>query len=648
VDSVTDVARGVISNGVDSHVKAGTDKPLTVRVPTTMNLTFSVRDYGVGMDHATVMTNYSTLFDSTKEEDDSQIGKLGLGSKSPFAYTDAFNLQCWDGTSVRRYMVYINDQHVPVIDYVGSEASDEPRGVEVGLAVEPAQFADFKYAATRIASDLYVIPTFIGTDAPTAPEVIDRGEGWTFYRANGYSLNLAARQGQITYAIDQNQLSGLMTLLPIATGRGHGRLVFDFPPNTLGFTASREQLEYTPETVAKIRAAVETFIDGQFEKYRKMLRTNKSAWKLRRYISKHGLQDVFTHLLRFETHFGKSSIPFHWYMPKKLGGNATVFLMTSRRSVVQYPTWRKNAMTANAISSDSVLFWYDTRKPVKDLYARVSEKMYWEYRYKSRDKAVLIRYSSDMELKRIQVALGRPDEGIDVADLPEVQKGTNSVKREYTNAGVLTSDGVEKRKIDLKQGGIYLVAERENVYINGFKSYHSFRAIADMWKIAREFGGLSGDVHVFTPSQATKMETRPGWTRLETVIDALHVRYADRVAIAQAFANRHPYLSGVVADLMTHVEGLLEKDGTVDPRFGTALVKATEARREFYTLKRTYERYLDLAPAFRAIGKEVHADTSIRVPAVGKLGAAVLQEFPLLNHIGNAPIDMIVNDYILR
>ena len=95
------IVRELASNAFDSHIAAKTSKPFFIHVPTTMRPEFYVRDYGIGMSHQKVMNLYSTLFDSDKDEDNDLVGMFGLGSKSPFAYTDQFYVTCYDGSEAR-------------------------------------------------------------------------------------------------------------------------------------------------------------------------------------------------------------------------------------------------------------------------------------------------------------------------------------------------------------------------------------------------------------------------------------------------------------------------------------------------------------------------------------------------------------------
>lgn len=651
-DKITAVVRELISNAIDSHTAAGcSDKPITLRIPTAMNPTFSVRDYGTGMSHETVMTNYSTLFDSTKENDDAQIGKLGLGSKSPFAYTDAFNLQCWDGASVRRYMIYINEAHVPVIDYVGSEASDEPRGVEVALAVEPSAFYDFRAAAGKIAIDLSVMPEFIGATAPEPRELISEGDGWKLFKSSGYGVSVYARQGQIVYAVDMGHFRHTKEIIDLL-GQRSAALVLDFPPNTLGFTASREQLEYTPETVTAIEDKLHLFVDAAMAQHKVFLRSTKSRWQLNRAIADKGTLSIFQYLQNSLgiRHYGKKFLQSQFWLPKVSAGKAEHYNVVKRYDVVQYPTFRKNSLVAQSVGYKTRIYLYDTRKPEKNVVERVYEDMV------PRGKAdrynggcVIIRYASDIEKKRILVSLGRPP-FIDVATLPPVQKITkDGTKREYTNGAVLKGHRLERCKLDLNAGGYYITNIRDEPIINGVKGATSYNGLSRMWETITEFAGLPNGtpLYVFSPSQAMKLVGREGWVSYDSMVVGLHRRFADRVAVASRLAYASVRVSNPVIQGLA--DRVLEQGDNVHPAFGTALIKIAEAQREVRSLRSAFEGYGNLAQVFATFGSTVTEDKDLRLPVMPKLEEAVYAEFPLLRHISShADTDMIVNEYILR
>ena len=76
------VIRELCSNAADSHIDAGQTKPFKVSIPTSLDPVFRVRDFGTALRHDQVMHLYTTIFQSTKEETNTQTGQLGLGSKS--------------------------------------------------------------------------------------------------------------------------------------------------------------------------------------------------------------------------------------------------------------------------------------------------------------------------------------------------------------------------------------------------------------------------------------------------------------------------------------------------------------------------------------------------------------------------------------
>ena len=92
-NKVRAVIRELSCNAVDSHVAAGrADTPFDVHLPNALEPHFSIRDYGTGLSHDQVTQIYTTYFESTKTNSNAFIGALGLGSKSPFSYTDNFTV----------------------------------------------------------------------------------------------------------------------------------------------------------------------------------------------------------------------------------------------------------------------------------------------------------------------------------------------------------------------------------------------------------------------------------------------------------------------------------------------------------------------------------------------------------------------------
>lgn len=259
--------RELSTNAVDAQIEAGVIRPFDVHLPTVLEPTFYVRDYGISMTDEFVRTRFKRLFDSTKDgskEDDvasfdpnKTTGSWGLGSKSPFAYTDAITLTCWLDGEVRIYTIFISDNGRPRVAPVYTGKTDEPNGVKVEFAVKPTDIDEFKEAAIRTYKGFNMLPNGLPTDVLREVQVEPTHIGSFFkcYPSGFLGQGFFARQGSVIYPID------LAKLTCDTTGMGAVALsvVIDFPIGSIEYTNSREFLAYTEETVAALSARFKEF-----------------------------------------------------------------------------------------------------------------------------------------------------------------------------------------------------------------------------------------------------------------------------------------------------------------------------------------------------------------------------------------------------
>lgn len=243
------LVRELISNGYDSHAAAGIpDVPLSVTAPTGMDPVFKVRDYGTSMTHETIMDLYSTIFESSKESTNDQVGMFGLGSKSPFAYTDTFSVTAYLDGVKRVYVAHVSDDDIPQITHVGTEEADEPNGIEVQV---PATVHDVHTFAHEIQKNIMAATTPPIVDGLTTavPEPLASGDGWKIYRdAHGYG-RIGIRQGCVIYPLHSSYYVSAVS---------HGyTVIMDVPIGSVDVTASRESLSLTPETREVVSALVQ-------------------------------------------------------------------------------------------------------------------------------------------------------------------------------------------------------------------------------------------------------------------------------------------------------------------------------------------------------------------------------------------------------
>lgn len=245
------VVREIWANAVDAHTAAGKkDVPFQCHAPTVFEPYFSVRDFGVGMDHERVMGLYSVLGASTKDKSNDETGQFGIGSKSPFAYGDAFTVKAFDGVSARVYSCYIGEAGSPNVDLMDESASSEETGIEVSIPVSLGDIEAFYTAIRTCLLALKVAPDFQGTFTPDALKTGVIGEGWSIVEDAQFT-GMRACQGAASYPIN---IEAMGHLTAFQLGLLQSDVLVDFEIGTLKPAVSREGLAYNETTKANIFA----------------------------------------------------------------------------------------------------------------------------------------------------------------------------------------------------------------------------------------------------------------------------------------------------------------------------------------------------------------------------------------------------------
>lgn len=109
-DKILAVLREYGSNAWDAHREVGKDDlPIEIHIPTAMKPELIIRDHGPGMSHYMVFYRYTQYGASGKRDTDRQVGFLGLGCKSGFAYNDSFTVTSWHKGEKRIYLAVLDD-----------------------------------------------------------------------------------------------------------------------------------------------------------------------------------------------------------------------------------------------------------------------------------------------------------------------------------------------------------------------------------------------------------------------------------------------------------------------------------------------------------------------------------------------------------
>jgi hypothetical protein len=290
-DKIGAILREISANAYDAHTAAGCpDRPFVVHLPNTLEPWLSIRDFGPGLSHTDIFDIYTTYFESTKTDSNDYVGALGLGSKAPFSYVNAFTVVSRHAGMRRTYDAFIDEDGMPSIalrnespvDENVEEGENTEHGLEVIVPVsEYRDTQEFvrKAATTYAYYPIKPIVTGVRTFEHTVQKVIFEGEGYQIReRVHSYSEKNGARaiMGIVGYPIDSETLrsSSEEHIDPRHLGKAQktkwdeehvesflsAPIDIHFPIGSLDITAGREELSYDPSTVKALRAKISEII----------------------------------------------------------------------------------------------------------------------------------------------------------------------------------------------------------------------------------------------------------------------------------------------------------------------------------------------------------------------------------------------------
>jgi hypothetical protein len=245
------IIREISCNALDAHRMVGQTRPFDIALPSTISPMLVIRDYGPGLSEEDMRELYTTFFDSTKDQSNEAVGAFGLGSKSPFSYTDAFTVTSYFDGMKKTYAAYKTDEGIPDLALVHSEEAEEPTGLEVTVPISPNDFYKFERAA-QATLKYFPKNSYKITGTSIAPvQYAMTSDRWALL-TDRYSRSKAV-MGPVAYDIDFEAAE-----LPTEMREG---LELRFELGEVDISPSREQLSMDKTTVSKLRDNFQKFLD---------------------------------------------------------------------------------------------------------------------------------------------------------------------------------------------------------------------------------------------------------------------------------------------------------------------------------------------------------------------------------------------------
>lgn len=285
---IDSIVRELVSNCFDANTELGTTDPVIIEKRYDVenncyNMVF--KDVGIGMSPSRMVNVFNNWFTSTKRESNKYIGAFGLGSKSPFSYTDSFYITTIHNGLKYDY-VYILTSTLPDLISLNGYEYDIEEVVEDGGVIKlfakkvPKGIFTDEHSGTEI-----IIPLINGTDASSFiasirkelcyfDDVYTVGLGipndYSIYRKStflyrqngGYSQQLHIVLGKCCYPIDWEQLDREPVDLPFG---------IRFEIGELQVIPNRESIVYDTTDDDTIKRLINRKIDEVLEEVNELL-----------------------------------------------------------------------------------------------------------------------------------------------------------------------------------------------------------------------------------------------------------------------------------------------------------------------------------------------------------------------------------------
>lgn len=281
------ICQEIASNARDAHREAGHNEPIVVKLPTTFDKSFYIKDYGIGITPDRMANVFIKYGNSTKRSDNIQTGGFGLGAKSPFSYTDTFTvitITKEDNVNIKReYVAFIDETGIGSMSLLKEEQTEDRTGTTIMITPRTGDEYKFKEYIYDVCQYWTVKPEVICDGEVEWPnnEILFSGNGWSILSGTG---NPVALIDEIPYSIDNlpqesvkadqiESLKNLPVLIYAKTGE-------------LKPTAQRDSIDFQPDAITFIYDKFRDIIVNLNTIISSKLDVFDNAWEARLFFNK--------------------------------------------------------------------------------------------------------------------------------------------------------------------------------------------------------------------------------------------------------------------------------------------------------------------------------------------------------------------------
>lgn len=243
-DPIEAICREIPCNARDAHREAGkADIPIEITLPTNSFPFLKIEDFGFGISPDRIENIFINYGSSTKRDDNTQTGGFGLGSKTPFAYSDNFTiLTRYDGIEYN-YQAYIDETKIGKLAILSKIPTTSPSGTQIIIPVQPKDQSSFNFCINKL-NMWDVLPKLINDRYQLSkPEPFISTPEWDIYSQHDTQVDLL--------------VDGILYKTNYPFKMGPGRIVLKYKIGTVQFSASRDNVIMSSDFIADINKRID-------------------------------------------------------------------------------------------------------------------------------------------------------------------------------------------------------------------------------------------------------------------------------------------------------------------------------------------------------------------------------------------------------
>jgi hypothetical protein len=409
---------------------------------------------------------------------------LGLGSKSPFAYTDHFTVTSYFNGEKRMYNAHLRNGFPSISIFLDDDGNplvyetDESNGLEISFSVKSVDIYSFEHEARQLYPYFRFPIKIIGnTEVNDYINHVQQKDNfyklysnetieWGIRKNNDGDHGPRAIMGNIAYPIKLNsyKYSGIITKLL------QSNLDIVFPVGALQITPSREQLSYKDSTIKTIEDTLEKVASELVNKIDDQIQSASNLWEARCLTNKMINNGEFGGFLppSFKLKWNGHDFANTNYVRCNEIKGITIFKYDRKKTeVYSIPCHSNIIIYKNDLSKGNIsrMLVFARNNTGKSIFSITFDN----------------KKAEDDFIQHLGMPANTKFPGTSSLPKPDVKDRVSYISNDkiYKHSGRLISYGNKQYKFwepagkefDLSEGGIYVEMNRYKAYING-KEYH--------------------------------------------------------------------------------------------------------------------------------------------------------------------------------